>query len=276
VNSSSRDLPVVLLHGWPVTQAHWRGLLQPLRRAGFTPVPTTLPGLGSPPGDVRSFRKSELADWLRDRLAERGLTRLALVGHDWGGTVAVLLAAAMPQAVTALVVEEEILPGIDVDIPRPGAEHYPSWHGPFNRAPGLAEQLVPGRESAYYGAFLRESAGPAGLDPVILRSYIDAYTTDGVLEAGLGYYRTRADDIADVRPLGENPIHTPVLAIGGRYSMGSAVAAGLRPLATDVTAAVFERSGHYPAEQEPEPAAHTITEFLRQHRDETPASKTRT
>jgi pimeloyl-ACP methyl ester carboxylesterase len=265
----------VLLHGWPVTQAHWRGLLQPLRRDGFTPVPLTLPGLGTPPGDVSSFRKSKLAAWLRHQLAERGLRRLALVGHDWGGTVAVLLAAAMPRAVTALVVEEEVLPGIDVDIPAPGAESYPTWHGPFNRAPGLAEQLVPGREGAYYGAFLRESAGPAGLDPGVLRSYIDAYATDGVLAAGLGYYRTRADDIADVKLLRENPIGTPVLAIGGRYAMGSAVAEGLRPVATNVTTIVLGRSGHYPAEQEPGPAADAITEFLRLHHDETPGNRAR-
>ena len=276
MNSSQRELPVVLLHGWPVTQAHWRGLLQPLRREGFTPVPITLPGLGTPPGDFRGFRKSKLADWLRDHLAERGLTRFALVGHDWGGTVAVLMAAAMPQAVTALVVEEEILPGIDVDIPAPGAEHYPTWHGPFNRAPGLAEHLVPGRESVYYGTFLRESAGPAGLDPAVLRSYIDAYTTDGLLEAGLGYYRTRTDDIADVMLLRENPIRTPVLAIGGYYAMGSAIAEGLRPIATDITTTVLGRSGHYPAEQEPEPVGHTIAEFLRQHHDETSANRART
>ena len=195
----------------------------------------TLPGLGAPAADIRSFRKSDLARWLQGQLASRGLTRFALVGHDWGGTVAVLLAAAAPRAVTALVVEEEVLPGIEVDIPAPGAEHYPAWHGPFNRAPGLAEQLVPGRESAYYGTFLRESAGPAGLDLAVLSSYVDAYTTDGVLEAGLGYYRARAEDIADVRSVRDDPIRTPVLAIGGRYAIGDAVAAGLRPLATDVT-----------------------------------------
>jgi pimeloyl-ACP methyl ester carboxylesterase len=177
--------------------------------------------------------------------------------------------------VTALVVEEEILPGIDVDIPAPGAAHYPTWHGPFNRAPGLAEQLVPGRESVYYGTFLRESAGPAGLDPAVLRSYIDAYTRDGVLEAGLGYYRTRTDDIADVMLLRENPVRTRVLAIGGHYAMGSAIAEGLRPIATDITTTVLERSGHYPAEQEPEPVGHIITEFLRQHQDETFANKAR-
>lgn len=265
MNSSPHELPVVLLHGWPITQAHWRDLLPLLASAGFTPIPITLPGLGVAPEGIRSFRKSELAAQLREQLTEQGLTRFAVVGHDWGGTVAVLLAAAMPDAVTGLVVEEEILPGISVDIPAPGAEHYPSWHGPFNRAPGLAEQLVPGREDAYYGTFLQQSAGPTGLDPAFLRSYIDTYQADGVLEAGLGYYRARTDDIADVGRLRENPIRTPTFAIGGRYAMGSAVAEGLRPLATDVSSIVMERSGHYPVEQEPELAARAIIEFLQQH-----------
>ncbi|MFT4307414.1 MAG: alpha/beta hydrolase [Microbacterium sp.] len=262
---ATTDRPVVLLHGWPVTQAHWRGLLPALRDAGFAPIPISLPGLGTPPGDARDFRKGELARRLQEDLAERGLTRFAVVGHDWGGTVAVLMAAAMPAAVTALVVEEEILPGIDVDIPSPGAEHYPSWHGPFNRATGLAERLVPGREDAYYGTFLTQSAGPAGLDPAVLRSYIDAYRADGVLAAGLGYYRTRTDDLADIERVREHPIPTPVLAIGGRYAMGPAVAEGLRPIADDVRGLVLERSGHYPVEQEPESAARAIVDVLQRH-----------
>ncbi|WP_327635253.1 alpha/beta hydrolase [Kribbella sp. NBC_00482] len=270
MSPSSNGWPVVLLHGWPVTETHWQSLQPLLRRSGFAPVPVTLPGLGRPAKNTSSFRKSDLAHWLGNDLSARGLTRFSLVGHDWGGTVALLLAAAMPQAVNAVVIEEEILPGIDVDIPAPGAEHYPSWHGPFNRAPGLAEQLVPGREDAYYGTFLRQNAGPPGLAPDTVRSYIDAYTTDDALEAGLGYYRSRADDIADVQQLQQHPIHAPVLAIGGHYAMGSAVADGLRTLSTDVTGLILERSGHYPAEQEPEPAAEAIIEFLQRHRDQPP------
>ena len=162
MSSSSNGWPVVLLHGWPVTERHWQGQVPLLRRSGFAPVPVAMPGLGRPAKNTSSFRKSDLAHWLGNELSARGLARFSLIGHDWGGTVALLLAAAMAQAVNAIVIEEEILPGIDVDIPAPGAEHYPSWHGPFNRAPGLAEQLVPGREDAYYGTFLRQSAGPPG------------------------------------------------------------------------------------------------------------------
>ncbi|EWS82827.1 alpha/beta fold hydrolase [Brachybacterium phenoliresistens] len=267
---------VVLLHGWPVTPAHWRGLLPALRRAGFAPLPVTLPGLGAAPGDTPDLRKSALARGLQEKLAGLGHARFAVIGHDWGGSVAALLAAAMPEAVSALVIEEEILPGVEVDIPAPGADHYPTWHGPFNRVPGLAEQLVPGREEAYYGSFLTQSAGPAGLEPEIHRTYVDAYRTEGVLAAGLGYYRTRSGDLADVGQLRRDPISTPVLAIGGRYAMGSAVADGLRTVATDVRGLVLEQSGHYPVEQEPETAARAIVEFLSTcGRGETPISGTR-
>ena len=254
------------MHGWPVTTSHWRHLLPALRAAGFDPVAVTLPGLGSSAGTPCSYRKADLARSLSAELTRRGITRFALVGHDWGGTVAALMAAAMPAAVSALVLEEEILPGVDVAIPAPGNAHYPSWHGPFNRAPGLAEQLVPGREEAYYGTFLRQSAGPAGLDPATVRAYIDAYAAPGVLQAGLGYYRARADDDADVRRLRAHPLATPILAIGGRHAMGTAVAEGLCGLAVDVTGVVLDGSGHYPVEQEPAPAARAVVEFLREHR----------
>lgn len=265
--------PVVLLHGWPVTQSHWRHLLPLLQQAGFTPVPITLPGLGIAPDHTPSFRKSDLADWVRDELTRRGITRFAVIGHDWGGTVAAFLAASAPAAVTALVIEEEIPPGIDIDIPAPGDEHYPSWHGPFNRAPGLAEQLVPGREAAYYGTFLQQSAGPTSLDAGTMRSYIEAYTAPGVLEAGLRYYRTRSDDITDVRRLIANPITTSVLAIGGRDAMSTAVADGISSLAHDVTGIVLDRSGHYPVEQQPELAADVILEFLDRHHREPAANR---
>ncbi|MDF2968782.1 MAG: alpha/beta hydrolase [Nocardioidaceae bacterium] len=267
MSTRRRGQPVVLLHGWPVTQAHWRHLLPPLRRAGFAPVPLTLPGLGSSPDEAYSFRKADLADWVHDQLTRQGVTQFAVIGHDWGGTVAVLLAASIPAAVTALVIEEEIPPGIDVDVPAPGNEHYPSWHGPFNRAPGLAEQLVPGRENAYYGLFLRQSAGPAGLDPDVVRCYAAAYTAPGVLEAGLAYYRTRSADVKDVHRLLANPIAAPVLAVGGGYAMGTAVTDAARLLADEVTGIVLDPAGHYPVEQDPEPAAQVITEFLHRHHD---------
>ncbi|WP_102157877.1 alpha/beta fold hydrolase [Zhihengliuella halotolerans] len=264
--SENRTPTAVLLHGWPVTSEHWRHLIPALEAAGITALPVTLPGLGeAADSDATDFRKAALAEQVRARLEQQGLTRYAVVGHDWGATVGYLIAARAPEAVSALVVEEEVLPGVDVEIPEPGRDVYPTWHGAFNRAPGLAERLVPGREAAYYGAFLEQSAGPLGLSPDALQTYIEAYSAPGVLGAALAYYRTRNDDAADVSAHAAQPVSTPVLAVGGRYGMGAAVAEGMSVIAADVTGLVLERSGHYPAEQEPDSASSAIVEFLREH-----------
>ncbi|MFG3408228.1 alpha/beta fold hydrolase [Streptomyces sp. NPDC048142] len=264
--SENRTPTAVLLHGWPVTSHHWRYLVPALEAAGITAVPVTLPGLGAAAeSSVTDFRKAALADEVRARLAREGITRFAVIGHDWGATVGCLIAAQAPESVSGLVVEEEIPPGVDVEIPEDGRGFYPSWHGPFNRTPGLAERLVPGREAAYYGTFLEQSAGPSGLGPDTLHAYIEAYSTPGVLDAGLAYYRTGSDDADAIRALAAQPISTPVLAVGGRRAMGTAVAAGMATLATCVTPLVLEQSGHYPAEQEPDSVNLAIVRFLQRH-----------
>jgi len=249
--SENLTLTAVLLHGWPVTSAHWRYLVPALDAAGITAVPVSLPGLGTvPDSGVTDFRKAALADWVRARLTQQGVTRFAVIGHDWGATVGYLIAARAPESVSGLVVEEEILPGVDVEIPEAGRGYYPAWHGPFNRAPGT---------------FLEQSAGPSSLSPDTLQAYIEAYSAPGVLDAGLAYYRTRSEDVDDIQALAAQPISTPVLAVGGRHAMGTAVADGMASLAADVTPLVLEHSGHYPAEQEPDSVNLAIVQFLQRH-----------
>lgn len=258
----SERMPVVLLHGWPVTELHWRFLKPELEAAGFDPISFTLPGLGALPAHAPvSYRKSDLAAWVRAELADRDIERFALVGHDWGAMVAVLVAAQSSGAI-ALVVEED-LPGVaDISLPAPGRDHYPAWHGPFNRAPMLAEAMVPGRERAFYGTFLAQSAGPAGLDPAIVDDYVASYSSDDILAAGLLYYRTAALDDEDFIRLSSTPIRIPVLAIGGSFGMGTAVAESTRSIASDVSEFIADKSGHYPAEQQPASVAPAIVNFL--------------
>ena len=160
-----RVRPSSWCHGWPVTTYHWRHLIPALAAAGYRAIAVELRGLGGTSMGPGPFDKGTLAAEVAELLGQIDVDVFALVGHDWGGTVGFLLAADLPERVRALVVEEEMLPGIEIAIPEPGRLHYPTWHGPFNRVPGLAEALVPGREDAYYGTFLRQSAGPDPLVP---------------------------------------------------------------------------------------------------------------
>ncbi len=61
------------------------------------------------------------------------------------------------------------------------------------------------------------------------------------------------------------PLRTPVLAIGGRYGMGTAVAHSLRTVAAHVEDLQVPSAGHYPAEQHPQTVNPRLAAFLRRH-----------
>lgn len=261
-----RRPPVVaLLHGWPVTAAHWRFLSPALRAAGFEVIELSPPGLGAATPDSQALDKESLARWVLTELDAAGAGCFALVGHDWGGSIAALGAGLAPERTWALVVEEEILPGVDVALTEPGASTYPQWHGAFNREPGLAEGLLAGRENAYLRAFLDRSAGPLGLAGEAIKGYLAAYAAEGSFASSLALYRTRAADQAAVDGLRRTPFPGPAMALGGAYGMGAAVSRGLTGLAHDVMPLVLADSGHYPAEQEPELTIGALVPFLRKH-----------
>jgi pimeloyl-ACP methyl ester carboxylesterase len=253
---------VVLLHGWPVTAYHWRRLMPALAAAGYRAIAVEPRGLGGTSVGQGPFDKATLAAEVAELLEQMDVDAFALVGHDWGGTVGYLLAADHPERLRALVVEEEMLPGIEIAIPEPGRLHYPTWHGPFNRVPGLAEALVPGREDAYYGTFLRQSAGPDPLSRDALDAYLAAYRTPACLAAGLGYYRAVRADVESVARRASRPLDVPVLTLGGEFGMGGGVASSFTKVARHVTHVGIEGAGHYPAEQRPDRVNSSVIAFL--------------
>jgi pimeloyl-ACP methyl ester carboxylesterase len=94
--------PLVLLHGWPQHWWEWRRLIPRLART-YRVLAPDLRGWGwsdAPPGD---YAKSTFAADVLALLDAEGIDRARLVGHDWGGYTAFLLALEHPQRVTRLV-----------------------------------------------------------------------------------------------------------------------------------------------------------------------------
>ncbi len=92
----SGDAPRVLaLHGWGRTRADWAQVL-----AGVDALAVDLPGFGASPAPAEAWGSRQYAELLAPLLADGGWT---LVGHSFGGRVAVQLAAGWPGAVDRLV-----------------------------------------------------------------------------------------------------------------------------------------------------------------------------
>ena len=104
--------PVLLLHGQPGTAGAWAPLCGRLREHARLIAPDR-PGYGATGGPALGFAaNAHIAAELLDAL---DVSEATVVGHSWGGGVAIALAAARPKRVTGLVLLGSVGPCSSVD-----------------------------------------------------------------------------------------------------------------------------------------------------------------
>ena len=82
--------PVVLLHGFPDSGRLWRHQVPALAGAGFQVIVPDLRGYGrsDKPEAVEAYSMTRLAGDVMAILADLGIGRADIVGHDWGAGLA--------------------------------------------------------------------------------------------------------------------------------------------------------------------------------------------
>jgi len=104
--------PVVLVHGWPQHWWAWRGLMRALVDAGYRCICPDLRGHGWTDAPPDGYEKEQFASDVLATLDELGVERFKLVGHDWGGFAAFLIALRAPEQVDKLLAVSIIHPWI--------------------------------------------------------------------------------------------------------------------------------------------------------------------
>jgi 3-oxoadipate enol-lactonase len=99
---------VVLLHGQPGSGADWQQVADRLPD-GLGVVALDRPGYGASPRRAGGFRAGARA--VLAELDARGIDQAVLVGHSYGGGVALATARLAPERVTALVLLASVGPG---------------------------------------------------------------------------------------------------------------------------------------------------------------------
>jgi pimeloyl-ACP methyl ester carboxylesterase len=159
--------PLVLLHGWPQHWWSWRRLIPDLARDRRV-LAVDLRGWGwssAPPG---LYAKTTFADDVLRLLDVEGLEHVDVIGHDWGGYAAFLMALEHPERVRRLV-------ALDIA---------PPWTGPL-RARHLAAPALGSYQAALATPILGPlmmTSGPAFVRTIIrLGSGAEATWTDAEL-----------------------------------------------------------------------------------------------
>lgn len=207
VCSAGTGPAVLLLHGFPQTHLMWREVA-PLLARRFTVVCADLRGYGAsgcPPSapDHRPYGKRAMARDMVQTMAQLGLRRFSVAGHDRGARVAYRLALDHPERVERLAVLD-IVPTASVwqHADERLALGYWPWSLLAQPAP-LPERLIGAAPDAVVDAALGGWGTPAGVFPPEVRAaYVDALRDPAHLHAICEEYRAaasidRADDAAD-------------------------------------------------------------------------------
>lgn len=174
---------VVLLHGWPQDRRAWRSVTPALVEAGLRVIAPDL--RGASPG-ARPPRPSdyEIGESVGDVIAladEVGAERIHVVGHDWGGALAWVLASRHPERVATVTV---------LSTPHPAAMAWAFRHVDQSRRSAymiaFALPVVPGMVfRRLTGPFLRRT----GLPDDLAQMYAERMARPGAAAASLQWYR---------------------------------------------------------------------------------------
>lgn len=185
-------VPVLLIHGWPDSAELWRYQIPVLSGAGFRVLAPDMRGFGrsDAPVGVGAYRMSTIVGDVKAVLAECGLDRVHLIGHDWGAAVSWTIAQHLPDLVASLTV---------VSVGHPDAfraagprQREKSWYMLLFLHEGVAERWLESDDFAGLRSF-------ADHHPESER-WIADLSRPGRLEASLNWYRANMPAEALVLP----------------------------------------------------------------------------
>ena len=200
---------VILLHGFPEFADAWIDMMKPIVAAGYHCVALQQRGYsdGARPPKAEDYHIDKLVADVLSVANALGVKQFHLVGHDWGGVVAWVLAAREPSRLITLTVlstphVDAFLEAIKVD----QEQKKKSWYIGLFRFPfHLAEFLI-----LRNNAKLLRDCYRGQLSEEQLNRNVARFSKPGVLTAALNWYRalTKSMRVGKIQ-------ETPVLFIWG-------------------------------------------------------------
>jgi pimeloyl-ACP methyl ester carboxylesterase len=255
---------VLLLHGFPQTSHTWRAQLPALAAAGRFAVAPNQRGYSRHARlqGVAAYRTELLVRDALNIADALGYRQFDLVGHDWGGQLAWLLAALRPERVRTLSVLSRPHPAAFAQAMKTdAAQSERSKHHRAFQDPATAKLLL---ENG--AARLKRSLLDQGVPEADARVYLSRLDTEYALDAALNWYRSA--------PRGGSALAAdsiPAVAVPTLYLWGDADATVGRPAAEATRRFVTGRYrfeeiagvGHFITDQAPERVTHALLEHIR-------------
>lgn len=98
-------LPILILHGWgwPVSSPQWARVKELLEQKGCVVLVPDLPGFGETPPPVQPWSVDDYVGWVKIFCEKNKLSRFFLLGHSFGGSLAIKFSIKYPAMVEKMV-----------------------------------------------------------------------------------------------------------------------------------------------------------------------------
>lgn len=263
--------PILLIPGWPQSWYAWRLVMPALALAGHRVIAVDPRGMGDSAHPASGYDLKTVAKDIHEFVTALDLAKdknLSVAGHDVGAWIGYAYAADWPGDVHKLALFEAALPGITPPAPAgtpSDAANVKTWHFAFNRLDDLPEVLVEGHERAYLTWIFQNKASKKWVfSPAVIDEYTRDFVQPGGSRAAFSYYRSMfsEDGLSANKDRSARKLSIPVLAIGGEYGVGKALAETAKTVSNAASGGAIEGCGHFILEECPAEVSSGLLNFF--------------
>ena len=264
---------IVFLHGFPECWRRWGPQLAEFGRDHRVLAPD-LRGfnLSFKPEGVEAYAAGHLAADIVGFIEALGREPVVLVGHDWGGAAAWIVAMRAPHLVRRLVIINAPFPATFArELAHNPAQREASWYMNVLCDPGTEQRILDKDFRGFERGFAE--IGPADwYTPELAARYREAWRQPGALTAMLNYYRATPlrparpgeDWTPRIPPAEDMAVRVPTLVIWGMQdkSVLPGCLDGLEKYVEQLTILRVPEGSHWVSAEQPEKVNAAIREFI--------------
>ena len=199
--SGDGDDLVILLHGFPEFWYSWRHQLPALGQHFHVVAPDTRGyNLSDKPARVEDYRVDVMVNDVVGLIDHFGAQKAAIVGHDWGASVAWAVAQRHPERVSKLAVMQ-VPPAAVWRENMSLRQIRRSWYMFLFQLPRLPEWMVTRKNMAAIDRTFTDSVGRKNsFSATDIETYKEALRQPGAITSALNYYRANFRRLASRKP----------------------------------------------------------------------------
>jgi pimeloyl-ACP methyl ester carboxylesterase len=185
----SEGSPVMLVHGFPQHWWEWHRLIGPLAADGYRVLVPDLRGAGWSDAPRGRYSKAGMADDLVAVLDQRGVDRVWIAAHDWGGPAGFILLLRHPDRVAGFAGFNTVAPWLRFD--GPNLRHAWAFYYQYPLlSPGIGPRLIGSSKQRYVRWLARWVGGGYEWPERDSQIYLSRMRDPARAYAGSQWYRT--------------------------------------------------------------------------------------